>query len=75
MSKGTVLNLVLNLDLVAFGPLILQKFFILYCFVFLLSGLYHDPKTTIEKNGVIWGTGGGKGWRYPTSNMVAPPSG
>ena len=38
-----------------YGALILQKFFVFYCFVLLLSGLYHDPKTTIEKNGVIWG--------------------
>ena len=39
-----------------YGALIVQKFFVFYCFVFLLSGLYHGPKTTIEKNGVIWGT-------------------
>ena len=29
--------------------LIFQKFFVLYCFVFLLSGLYHDPKNHDRK--------------------------
>ena len=31
------------------GPLIFQKFFVLYCFVFSLSGLYHDPKNHDRK--------------------------
>ena len=37
------------------GPLILQKFFVLFCFVFYYRVCTTTQKTTIEKNGVIWG--------------------
>ena len=49
------------------GPLISQKFFVLFCFVLLLSGLYHDPKNHDRKKWSNLGSlqEGGKGGVIP----------